>query len=322
MKKQKKYIASLTNKKHRNKMAYLFLLPWLIGAITLSLIPLLMAFGFSFTTITDVASGYKIVFKGGANYIGVLLKNVQVLPAILQFLKTEIIYVPIVLVMAFIIATILVKEIRFKSFFRTIFFLPVIIISGTLVSIVFATSTDASEALSVSNPLTNSFIYRMIASYSLTLANLIVDIFDQFVVILWLTGIPVILFINGLQKINKNMYEAAKIDGANKWQILWKITIPNVLGIAFVCSIFAIVQISALPITDFYALLSAALSQSNQLALACTYSVIYVILILLLILLFKFILVPKEKKQEEYITITMKQQLDQTLAKMQQEVSK
>lgn len=320
MKKNKKYIASLTNSKHRNKMAYLFLLPWLIGAVLLSFLPLLMAFGFSFTTITDVASGYKIEWKGGANYIGVLLKNVQVLPAILQFLKTEIIYVPIVLVMSFILATILVKGIHLKTLFRTIFFLPVIIISGTLVSIVFTNQTDASEALAVSNPLTNSFIYRMIASYSTSLADLILDIFDQFVMILWLTGIPVILFINGLQKINKNMYEAAKIDGANKWQILWKITIPNVLGIAFVCSIFAIVQISALPITDFYALLSSALAQSNQLALACTYSVLYVILILLLILLFKLILVPREKKQEEYITLTMKQQLDQTMKRMQQEV--
>lgn len=317
--KNKKYIASLTNQKHRNKIAYLFLSPWIVGVILLSLIPAIMCFVFSFTTIKDAVGGYVFQFSGIKNYANVLVGNAEVIPAILQFLQVEITYVPIILVMAFIIANVLVKDIKCKSFFRTIFFLPVIIISGTLISLVFESDvTSASqEAMAVTNPLTSSFIYRIIASYSMPLADFLISLFDQFVIILWLTGIPVILFINGLQKINKNMYEAAAIDGANKWQSLWKITIPSVLGIAFVCSIFVIVQISTLPVSDLYNLITAALSRSDALALACTYSMIYVLLILLLIGLFGLVLNPKEKKREEYITYTMKTQMDKTLKNME-----
>ena len=319
MAKQKKYVASLTNTKHRNKIAYIFLTPWMIGAILLSLIPTIMCFVFSFANISDTVFGYSYDFSIGVkNYANVLFGNAEVLPAIWQFIKIEIIYVPIILIMAFIIAMILIKNIKGKAIFRTIFFLPVIIISGTLVTIIFATkSTEATqEAMAVSDPLTSSFIYRIIASYSLKVANVLIEVFDQFVIILWLTGIPIILFINGLQKINKNMYEAASIDGANKWQALWKITIPTVLPIAFVCSIFSIVQISTLPVSNLFNLITAALGKSNELALACTYSIIYVILILALIGLFKIFLVPKEKQEEQYITRTMKEQFDKTMKKV------
>lgn len=318
--KNKKYIASLTNQKHRNKIAYLFLSPWILGVILLALIPTIMCFAFSFTTIKDSVTGYVFQYSGIKNYANVLVGNAEVIPAMLQFLEIELTYVPIILIMAFIIAVVLVKDIKCKAFFRTIFFLPVIIISGTLVTLVFESDiTSASnDAMAMTNPLTNSFIYRIIASYSFDLADFLINLFDQFVIILWLTGIPVILFINGLQKINKNMYEAAAIDGANKWQSLWKITIPSVLGIAFVCAIFAIVQISTLPITDLYGLITAALSRSDALALACTYAMIYVLLILLLIGIFGLILNPKEKKNEEYITYTMKKQVDKTLKNMEE----
>lgn len=316
MKKQKKYTASLTNEKHRNRIAYLFLTPWMLGTIFLALIPTLMCFAFSFTSIKDTIYGYSFTFLGITNYANVLVGNAEVIPAILNFLKTEITYVPIILIMAFIIALILIKDIKGKAFFRTIFFLPVIIISGTLVTIVFESdATQSAEAMAVADPLTSSFIYRVVASYSIKTANFLVELFDHFVIILWLTGIPVILFINALQKINKNMYEAAKIDGANSWQILWKVTIPNVLGIALVCAIFSIVQISTLPVSDLFVLINNALKRADALALACTYSIIYIILILLLIGLFGLVLKPREKDKKEklYMTYTMKQQLKKTL---------
>ena len=321
MKKQKKYTASLTNAKHRNKIAYLFMSPWIVGAVLLSLVPAIMCLVFSFTTITDTIHGYKFEWIGIKNYANTLFGNAEMLPAIWSFIKTELIYVPIILIMAFIIATILVKDIKGKTFFRTIFFLPVIIISGVLVSIVFEANTEAAtEAMSVQDPLTSSFIYRIISSYSEGVANFLIEVFDHFVIILWLTGIPVILFINGLQKINKNMYEAAAIDGANKWQILWKVTIPNVLGIALVCAIFSIVQISTLPVSELFTKIQAALSNSSQLALACTNAIIYVILILALIGLFLLVLKPREGKKkdksDEYVTITMKQQFDKTMGKV------
>ena len=89
MKKQKKYTASLTNEKHRNRIAYLFLTPWMLGTIFLALIPTLMCFAFSFTSIKDTIYGYSFTFLGITNYANVLVGNAEVIPAILNFLKTE-----------------------------------------------------------------------------------------------------------------------------------------------------------------------------------------------------------------------------------------
>lgn len=313
--KKKKYISRF-NQKRKNKIAYLFLLPWLIGAVAFSLIPAIMTFLMSFMKVNLSTKGYEFEFNGLRNYSASLFENINVIPNLGQFLKIELLYVPVILVMSFILALLLVKNIKGKGLFRTIFFMPVIIISGTLISVIFP--TQATEVVETVNPLTTSFIYRVLASYSYGFANLLVELFDNFVIIMWLTGIPIVLLINGLQKINKDMYEAANIDGANKWQILWKITIPNVLGVAFICAVFSIVQISILPLSDMFTMIKTALNSTvnNSIGIAATYSIIYVLMILLLIGLFKLILVPREKKEKEYMTITMKEQLDATLKKM------
>ena len=104
--KNKKYIASLTNQKHRNKIAYLFLSPWILGVILLALIPTIMCFAFSFTTIKDSVTGYVFQYSGIKNYANVLVGNAEVIPAMLQFLEIELTYVPIILIMAFIIAVV------------------------------------------------------------------------------------------------------------------------------------------------------------------------------------------------------------------------
>ena len=51
-------------------------------------------------------------------------------------------------------------------------------------------------------------------------------IFDNIVMILWFSGVQIILFLAGLQKIGQPLREAASIDGASSWQMFWKIYLP------------------------------------------------------------------------------------------------
>ncbi|MFN3691652.1 MAG: carbohydrate ABC transporter permease, partial [Fervidobacterium sp.] len=60
----------------------------------------------------------------------------------------------------------------------------------------------------------------------------------------WFSGVQILIYLAGLQKIDKSMYEAAKIDGASKWQILWKITMPVLAPLTFVNIIYTIVTVS------------------------------------------------------------------------------
>ena len=118
--------------------------------------------------------------------------------------------------MSFILAMMLNTIQKGKAVFRTIYFLPVVVLSGPVMYQLMNLEPAVEGQV---NQLYYTFVIRMIYSYSEPLADAMVSLFDNLSIILWFTGIPIVLFINGLQKINPSLYEAAKIDSATSWQI-------------------------------------------------------------------------------------------------------
>lgn len=307
--------------RNNSKLAYLFILPWLVGLIIFTIIPMGMTFAYSFADVKETNFGFEYKFVGFSHYTDAFLGNLDFTESLLSFVSMELTYVPIILIISFIIAYFLTKDIKGKTIFRTIFFLPVIIISGSLIARIFPEPmvTEAGTVIEETNALESSFVYLIIRSYSKGAAEVIAYIYEQFVIILWFTGIPIILFINGLQKINPNLYEASQIDGATSWQTLWKVTIPNVRGLAAVIAIFSIVQLSTMSTSDMYTLIGNQLGDSNGYGRTAAYSVVYAIIIIFLIIIAFLLITPKEKKYKEVIMKTQHEQLKITLKKMEEE---
>jgi ABC-type sugar transport system permease subunit len=119
--------------------------------------------------------------------------------------------------------------------------------------------------------------------------------------VLWFTGIPIILYINGLQKINISIIEAATIDSATSWQILWKITIPILRPIFLLVTIFTVVQLSLFsvnPVSDM--IQNAIIHTAGGLGLASAFAWVYSFGILLLIgVAFLLLKNPKDKPAKE-----------------------
>ena len=69
---------------------------------------------------------------------------------------------------------------------------------------------------------------QIIASLPPFLSNLFSVLTSEFVMILWFAGIQILVFVTGLQRIDKGVYEASSIDGANKWEQFWKVTFPAI----------------------------------------------------------------------------------------------
>lgn len=301
----KKYKFRNENARRKNILGYSFMSPWIIGAVLLTFVPFLIAIYMSFSNVKHDVHGYSFTWVGFKNFVSVLTSNVTFLTAILDFMKTEIIYVPIILVISFILALILNKNIKGRGFFRTVYFMPVIIMSGALITMLFEGTTTSTTENIIEGPEQTSFLFRIIASYSVPMANAVQSIFDEFVVILWLTGIPIILFINALQKISKDLYAAAQIDGASSWQCLWKITIPNVRTTAMILAVFSIVQVATLPTSQLYTIMEQQMNgKPDTLGLAAAMAFIMTIFILLMIGLFALILIPRKKQSKEVITFT------------------
>ncbi|MBR5968601.1 MAG: sugar ABC transporter permease, partial [Lachnospiraceae bacterium] len=216
------------------------------------------------------------------NYITAFFKNVEFVPALGGYLKMVIPYTFVIVVVSFIIAYILEHIVKLKGFFRTIYFLPVIIMSGPVMAKLLDTKVSGMQ-LFAGQSYSDIFIIQMIASYSKRAAVLMTDIFEQLSTILWFTGIPIVLFINGLQKINPSLYEAAKIDSANSWQILWKITLPIIRPIALVITIFTIAQLGMYDINPVYGLIVTYMGNtSGGLGFAATYAWVYTLIVLIL----------------------------------------
>jgi oligogalacturonide transport system permease protein len=257
------------------------MLPWIIGFIIFTAIPFIATIYLSFTEVKQTVVGFEIKWIGVGNYIMAFFESTEFRPALLSFLSTIIPYTFVIVILSFILAYLLNRITAFRGVLRTIYFLPVIIMSGPVMTQLLEATANAGGGEESTREFVDIFILQMIMSYSRDFANILVTVFEQLSTILWFTGIPIILFINGLQKINYNLYEAAQIDSANSWQILWKITIPIIKPIALVVTIFTIAQLGTLPTNAVYTLIKTATDNtSGGLGVAATYSWIYSLIVL------------------------------------------
>lgn len=271
--------------KRQNRLGYGFMLPWIIGFVIFTLIPFGATIVLSFCNVSTNVTGYDITFAGWSNYYTAFFRNTEFVPALGAFIAMVVPYTFVIIIVSFFLAYLLNKIQVGKGLMRTIYFLPVIIMSGPVMSQILDQADEAVQmAQGMGGGYDGVFILEMIRSYSPQIARFMGDIFDQLTMILWFTGIPIVLFVSGLQRINISLYEAAKIDMANEWQILWKITIPMIKPTALVATIFTIAQLGTYDTSAIYALIKTATGNTNGgFGFAATYSWIYCIIVLIII---------------------------------------
>lgn len=280
--KKKKVHKTKSFQRRQDKYGYLFMLPWIVGFVIFTMIPFVMTVYLSFTEVKQDIRGFNIKFTGIYNYRQAFFVNTDFTPALVSFLGMIIPYTVVIVIMAFILAMLLNSIVKGKSVFRTIYFLPVVVLSGPVMYQLMNLNPEVEGQV---NELYYTFLIRMIYSYSKTAANIMVSLFDNLSIILWYTGIPIVLFINGLQKINPSLYEAARIDSATNWQILWKITMPIIRPTALIVTVFTIVQLGAMDTINpvLVMIKERAANTSGGFGNAATLSWIYSLIVLVII---------------------------------------
>ena len=212
-----------------NWKGWLYLAPALILLGIFTLYPLLNTIAISFMKNYDYRSGS---FDGltFSNY-GIVLGITEVVPGIeaskyTQFIQYALpntliltaITVPISVVLALLIA-IGINSIKFmKKFLQTVFFLPYVtnvIAVGMVFSLMFTTGGLINK------------LFNLTTNWVLVGANRFNSMFVLCLYIIW-TALPykILIFLSGLQNIDKQYYEAARLDGSPKWKTVWKITVP------------------------------------------------------------------------------------------------
>jgi len=213
---------------------YMFMMPWIIGFLTLVVYPFGRIIYMSLNNVSLYQQNYVYDYIGLRNFERILTEDIDFIIEVQNFVARVLLYTPVIITLAIIIAMLLNQNVKGKGLFRMIFFLPIIILNGELLQ-------NMSDYGGMDINL-SFFVIDIITTVVPHFAvNLFVEMFSYIVEILWYTGVPILIFLAMLQKIDRSLYEAASIDGANAWSIFWKITLPIIRPAITVSIIFIVV---------------------------------------------------------------------------------
>ncbi|MGM7702766.1 carbohydrate ABC transporter permease [Pseudalkalibacillus sp. Hm43] len=270
---------------------YMFILPWLIGFALFMAYPLFYSLFMSFNKVYVTASGIETTFLKWENYKFAFLSDPHFLEELIMFLKSVVLLIPIVIVFSLIVALMINQPIRGKGLFRAIFFLPVIITSGEVVNELFAQGAATIPIIE-----RYGIIDFLDANLSPSWAAPIIKVIEQLIIILWYSGVQILIFLAGLQKVNKQIYEAAAIDGASPWEIFWKITLPSIKPFILVNIIYTTVDLSTNSLNNVIVLIKENMFKvETGFGYATALSWIYFMIIFVILLVSIFLFTRKER---------------------------
>lgn len=220
----------------RNAVAYMFLLPWLIGFFILILYPMLYSLYLGFTDY-DFTKPDSTQFIGLANYMKMFGsvfdaqaitaptgEVMRVDPYYMKSLSVTFIYVfvsvPIKLAFALFVAMLMNQKLRFIPLYRAIYYIPTLLGGSVAVAVLWRKLFEKDGLL---NAILGSFGFTDLPGW---ITNPKYALSTLILLTVWQFGSSMIIFLAGLKQIPYEYYEAASIDGANKKKQFFTITIP------------------------------------------------------------------------------------------------
>jgi len=229
----------MTRKTRKAISGYIYISPWIAGFLIFTAYPFFYSLYLSFFNVNFTVEGIKATFVGLKYYIYAFRTDPAFPINFWNTILSIVLSTPLILVFSLIIAILLNNKLRARAFFRLLYFLPVVIISGPVIS-----ELVANNAAQIVDPR-RYFIYKFFMVMPNTISYPFIYMFNNLVLILWFSGVQILFFLAGLQKINSSVYEAAKIDGANSWIIFWKITLPLIRPFLLINAIYTIVDLAS-----------------------------------------------------------------------------
>jgi ABC-type sugar transport system permease subunit len=214
---------------------FLFILPALALFLVFNFYPLLRTFQLSFYEWDGISLQMK--FVGFAQYHNIIFQN----PAFWKA-KANAAYVTVLALtvqngLALLLALLVNREIKGDNVYRTIFFLPPVL-SGIVVGLIWKWIYDGNYG--ILNYALSALGWPSFANYA-WLAEIKTALTSVAVVHMWKGfGYGFIILLAGLQTIPKELYEAARVDGADAWQQFKHITIPSMISVFTIVSILTI----------------------------------------------------------------------------------
>lgn len=224
---------------NKKTIGYFFTLPWIIGFLAFTIIPIGYSLYLSLNEVLITATGIEATPVGINNYRRVITEDMDFLRLIWSFFVETMISVPLIVILALIMGILLNQRVKGRGIFRTIFFLPVIISSGPVLDVLIDL-----EVTTIPGLLRFDFVRAMFMAQGNIFVDILLFILTNFILLLWLSGVQILIFLAALQKTDAGVYEAARIDGASTWEIFWRITLPGLMPMILVNIVYTTVMYS------------------------------------------------------------------------------
>lgn len=209
--------------KRESHAFWLFILPWFVGFIALTLWPMLYSLYASFTTWDGISAP---VFKGIHNFVKMFTEDDLFFTSIKNTIIYTIATVPINLAVSLFLANLLNRQVPGRTLFRSLIYLPSVC-AGVAIYIVWSNLFNDQQGfinyflsiLGIKGP--SWLVSTKWAMPALIIMNIT------------FCGTSMLIFLAGLQDIPEMLYDAAKVDGASRFQRFYKITLPLITPVLF-----------------------------------------------------------------------------------------
>ena len=208
--------------RHSTRTLYLFIGPWVLGFIFLTLFPLGYALDRSFTNANAISPHWRYI--GFDNY-SELLSDPNVRSSLVQTLIYTIVVVPVVVLAALALALLLNWNLRGIAIFRSIFYLPAVVP-------VVAATVSFKMVFDQNSGLVNALLTRAGGNAQPWLT----DPYAFWVLVLmiaWGLGTAMVIFLAGLQGIPQDLRDAAAVDGAGAVRTFFSVMVPLLSPVIF-----------------------------------------------------------------------------------------
>ena len=215
-----------------NGPGYLFLLPWFIGFFGLTIAPILSSLYLSFTDFDMLTSPQWV---GADNYVRMFTND----PKFFQSMRVTLLFVlfsvPLKLAFALLVALLLNRGMRGLPVYRAVFYLPSLLGASVAIAVLWRT-------LFAGDGLINKGLAVIGIQGPAWISNPRYSLWTLVALAVWQFGSPMIIFLAGLRQIPQDVYEAASMEGAGKWRVFWKITLPLLTPVVFFNAIIQTIE--------------------------------------------------------------------------------
>ena len=238
-----------TIEKKRAIAGWVFIAPWLCGIVLFFIQPLISLVRYSVTDfqfMQEQGSMFAPLERGWWENYRTAFQGDALFPQKFTATLLDMLYrVPVILIFSLFVAIVLNQKFKGRGFMRLIFFLPVLVTTGVISSIIKTSlTTVVVGGDSATNIFSAALLTRQLLDAGLpeglvnTVGGMIANVSD----LVWSSGVQILVFLMGLLTIPQSHYEVAQVEGASGWETFWKITFPTVSPFVLATIVYTIID--------------------------------------------------------------------------------